>query len=278
MTFNYITETDATHHNQVNFTEYQNHTNLTYRCDPWSHSGGLQITNFSNSQLRSIFKPLTDESQHKLQSQTTSLMLSKWYKYQATTNLTYRCDPWSHSGGLQITNFSNSQLRSIFKPLTDESQHKLQSQTTSLMLSKWYKYQATTNLTYRCDPWSHSGGLQITNFSNSQLRSILKPLTDESQHKLQSQTTSLMLSKWYKYQATTNLTYRCDPWSHSGGLQITNFSNSQLRSILKPLTDESQHKLQSQTTSLLLSKWYKYQATTMKLISFNIKSLFTSNC
>ena len=219
MTFNYITETDATHHNQVNFTEYQNHTNLTYRCDPWSHSGGLQITNFSNSQLRSILKPLTDESQHKLQSQTTSLMLSKWYKYQATTNLTYRCDPWSHSGGLQITNFSNSQLRSILKPLTDESQHKLQSQTTSLMLSKWYKYQATTNLTYRCDPWSHSGGLQITNFSNSQLRSILKPLTDESQHKLQSQTTSLMLSKWYEYQATT-----------------------------------------------------------MKLISFNIKSLFTSNC
>ena len=85
LTFNYITETDATHHNQVNFTEYQNHTNLTYRCDPWSHSGGLQITNFSNSQLRSILKPLTDESQHKLQSQTTSLMLSKWYKYQATT-------------------------------------------------------------------------------------------------------------------------------------------------------------------------------------------------
>ena len=85
LTFNYITETDATHHNQVNFTEYQNHAKLTYRCDPWSHSGGLQITNFSNSQLRSILKPLTDESQHKLQSQTTSLMLSKWYKYQATT-------------------------------------------------------------------------------------------------------------------------------------------------------------------------------------------------
>ena len=33
-TFNYITDSDAAHHNQLNFTDYLNYTSLRYRCDP----------------------------------------------------------------------------------------------------------------------------------------------------------------------------------------------------------------------------------------------------
>ena len=40
---------DPAYHNQRNFTDYVNHTNLTYRCDPWSHCVGVLLSNSPNT-------------------------------------------------------------------------------------------------------------------------------------------------------------------------------------------------------------------------------------